>query len=436
GTYMTLDVQLEKAGEAELIERIEQIETRLRADGKPVPVSKMFEPGKVMAKLAFATGQDTAVAYTYLLQIAPELKVSIEKRDEVTLALQLPKAIADQIGRDALLSNIRSLESRINKFGVGEVTIAQKGDRRIIIELPNVHNIEQAKSVIGKSALLEIKLVEDSAPTEQELLDKYGGAMPEGMMIVPGEKSEGRPTEFYMVSNYTDLTGKLLKTARAGIGGNLGAKPVVNFEFKPLGGERFYQLTSANIGRRIAIIIDGVVISDPVANTAIRSSGYIESARFTPEETEKLATMLSSGAFVAPVTFEEERHIGPSLGSEAINSGLLACTVGMAALIIFCLFFYKLAGLIAFIILIYNLLLSLVLLAMLHATLTLPGIAGILLTIGMAIDASILIYERMRDELAAGVPLRKAVDASFAGARAVIIDSNVTGFIVAVVLYI
>ncbi len=212
-------------------------------------------------------------------------------------------------------------------------------------------------------------------------------------------------------------------------------EPVVKFEFKPEGGDKFYELTGANIGRQAAILIDNVVITAPVIQARISTTGSI-SGNFTSEEADRMGKMLKSGAFVAPVTFEEERHIGPSLGEQSIRNGLLACIIGMLLLLLFCVFVYKTAGLLAFFVLLYNLLLTLFAFAWIKATLTLSGIAGMLLTIGMAIDASILIFERIREELAVGAPLKKAVEAGFAGSMRVILDANITHFLVSLVLYI
>jgi preprotein translocase subunit SecD len=183
----------------------------------------------------------------------------------------------------------------------------------------------------------------------------------------------------------------------------------------------------------LAIVLDGEIISAPQIRSAIRSEGSISGVG--PQEAQELSLLLKSGAFVAPVTFEEERQIGPSLGAESIRQGLVSCLVGLAALFVFSVTLYKIPGILAFATLLYNLLLILMALAWFKATLTLPGIAGMVLTVGMAIDASILIYERVREELAAGVSLRKAVNNGFSDAKVVILDANITNLIVGVVLY-
>lgn len=425
GTYISLEVQIDKAIESDLASRTLMLASKLEKDGSAAPTTTVQDD----AGYLIFSSEDAAIKAENSL-ITSEVRIPFVREGD-RIKVTLTDEEMQLIKHEALQGNIAVLRRRLDPYGAGEMTIASRGDKNIIIELPNVHDSRQAKAMIGKTALLEIKLVEDSGPTEADILKKHGGKLPEGMIIVPGkERSHG----FYMVPQFTALTGRLLKDAKMDFGGDFGTQAVVKFTFKPEGGEKFYELTANNIGRQIAILIDGVVITAPVAQSAIHSEGQI-TGNFTPEEAQALAGLLKSGAFVAPVTFEEERHIGPSLGAESIRNGLIACLVGLALLLLFSILVYKTAGLLAFIVLLYNILLILFALAWLGATLTLPGIAGMILTIGMAIDASILIYERMREELMHGVPLRKAVETGFSGAMAVILDANITHFLVAVVLY-
>lgn len=429
GLYITLEVQLDKAREAELSERIEEAEEALRANQKVLPLTKRLE-GQV-AILTFDQIKNAAAAAEFLSR-AMAKGVSVES-EGTNVRIRLTTQAERQVDHDAVESNIAAINSRINQFAVSETHVARQGEKRIIVELPDVHNPQQARAIIGKAALLEIKPIEDAAPTERELLDRYGGKVPEGTMILKGEGAPGQ-VEYHLVPQFTDVTGRQLKTAYVSVGGRTGAEPVVAFRFKPKGAQHFGEMTEKNIGRRLALIIDGVEESAPVVQSRIDSVGTISGA-FTSEQARELAGLMRAGAFVAPVTFEEERHIGPSLGSELVRKGLIACIIGMLALLIFCIFVYKAAGMLAYVALLFNLLLSLGILAMMQAALTLPGIAGLILSIGMAIDASILIFERVREELAHGVPLRKAIDTGFAGALAVILDSNITSLLVAMVLY-
>lgn len=421
GTYITLGVQIDKAIETELFDKMDYLAKKLH-EAQVGPEKKSIKNQQIT--FTFNSQQEALKAAEIIKSRERYFKVAVEGNEVISV---FREAKIRQIKDWAVQGNIEVLRTRLNKLGVGEITIAAQGDNNIAIELPNVDDPLKAKQMIGKAALLEIKLIEHVASTEEDLLEEYDDEIPEGMQVV--QNTEGNM--YYLVPKYTDLTGRLLKDAYTGlISGDL----VVHFKFNPEGGEKFYDLTRKNFKRQLAIIVDGVVISDPRVNTAIRSEGYIQ-GNFTKETAVELATMLKSGAFVAPVTFEEERRIGPSLGQESINKGLLACLVGLGLLFVFSVGFYRLSGIFAFIALLYNLLLILLALSWVGATLTLPGMAGMVLTVGMAIDASILIYEKIKEELVTNVSIRKAVDLGFSDAMGVILDSNITTFIVGLVLY-
>jgi len=430
GTYITLEVNVDKAYENELAEKVQAVLARLKKNGAhDVPHYKISHG---MAEITAESESQAREVETELVNY--DNRLSVDRTGNI-IRIQLSSQEMAQMKKDAVAGNINVLRTRLDKFGVGEITIAAQGENSIIIELPNVHNPQQAKAMIGKAALLELKLVEDSADSEEHLIARHHGHIPDGFIILHGSEKRGRRGEVYLVPQYTDLTGRLLKDAAMDpAGGKFGTEPVVRFQLKPEGGEKFYELSSNNLGKRVAIIVDNIVITAPVLQSVISDQGEI-TGDFTVQEAQELAMLLKSGAFVAPVAFEEERHIGPSLGQESIRQGLIACAVGLALLFVFSVVVYKVAGLFAFIVLLYNMLLILFMLAMLGATLTLPGIAGMILTIGMAIDASILIYERIREELADGASLAHAVNVGFSGATAVILDANITHFIVAVVLY-
>lgn len=428
GTYITLEVKTEQAVNQELVERMQDFMKKLQQAGLDAPASYKVEQETMT--LTFADRAALSNVQTLANEALPGLKIST---DNNSLVARFPDKVAERIKEEAVTRNIEVLRTRLGV--VSEIPIAGQGDRNIVIEMPDVADPQQAKALIGKPAHLEIKLVEGAASSEDQLLEAYGGDVPDGLMVLPG-KGDGvyGKREYYLVPEYTDLTGRLLRDANVGFGGKTGSNIVVNFEFKPEGGQKFSELTGNNIGRRVAVIVDNVVISAPMVNTAIGDKGYIEGS-FTTEDAKELATMLKSGAFVAPVEFIEERQIGPSLGQESIRQGLLSCLVGLALLFLFSLFYYKVSGLFAFVALLYNLAFILFGLSWLRATLTLPGIAGMVLTVGMAIDASVLIYERIKEELAAGVGSRAAVASGFKEAMSVILDGNITTFIVGIVLY-
>jgi len=427
GTYITLGVQTEKAIQAELTDITQSLLKKLPEDNKELPNSQVLE--KEIIVLKFDSEKAAHAASSFFATQESRLQLVVEGN---ILKVWFKDVAAQRIRDYAVKSNIDVLRNRLDNLGVGEITIAAQGDKNIIVELPQVSDPQQAKAMIGKSALLEIKLVERMGMSPEEILDEYEGELPEGMIIVPGKEEGGRKT-YYLVPAFTDITGRLLRDAYAGLSQD-SHEVVVNFRFTPEGGDKFYELTRKNFKRHIAIIVDGVVISAPTVNATIHDAGQI-SGNFTQASANELAMLLKSGAFVAPVTFEEERQIGPSLGAEAIRQGGIACLAGLGLLFIFSIIAYKVAGLFAFITLLYNLLLIMLALVWFKATLTLPGIAGLVLTVGMAIDASILIYEKIREELAAGTAIGKAVDIGFSDAMEVILDSNITTFIVGAVLF-
>jgi preprotein translocase subunit SecD len=429
GFYITLQVKTDEAVKSELQQRLQGFVRRLDDQGIEVRGNSLQGHGFT---LSFETLQDTQNAAKYLKSHNSEMSVHSEGTN---IRMYLPEHLVQHIKDWSVKSNIEVLRKRLDKTGVAEVSISQQGEKNIIIELPNIDDPARAKEMIGKTAQLEIKVVDRMASSEDDLLDDYDGILPEGMMIVPGEDtSRGEPNKYYLVPDYTDLTGKELKNAEPSLGGISGTDPGVTFEFKPEGGDKFYDLTSKNHGKQIAVIVDNQVISAPQVKTTIHSSGRIE-GNFTWESAQDLATSLKSGSFVAPVTFEEERRIGPSLGQESIRRGIMSCLIGLGLLFVFSLFYYKVSGLLAFLALIYNLVLILFCLSWVKATLTLPGIAGMVLTVGMAIDASILIYEKIRETLATGVTFRKAVDIGFSDAMVVILDANITTLLMGLVLY-
>jgi preprotein translocase subunit SecD len=431
GTYLTLDVQIDKLFENELVDRVSTIAHQLEQEhAGGVPVSRKYEQGTLV--LTFDSPQAAQKFEAMPLLIRRGISVT---REGAQVHCSLTENERTHLLNQALESNISVIKGRVDQFGVGETLVARHGEKSIIVELPNVQDSQKAKAMIGTSALLEVKAVLDVGMTEQEILQKYGSKLPDDTIVIPGRENRvGGIKRYYLVPKYADLTGKYLKSAEAVIGGKFGFEPIVRFEFNAEGGDKFYELTSRGTNPLIAMILDGEVITAATAREPLRTTAQLE-GNFSEEDAKDIAKLLRSGAFMAPVTFEEDRTIGPSLGAESITKGVVSCAIGMALLLIFSILVYKVAGILAFIVLMYNLLLILFALSLLGATLTLPGIAGMVLTVGMAIDASILIYERIREELALGKPFRLAAEAGFKGARVVILDANITHLIAAIVLY-
>ena len=419
GTYLTLEVQTDKAVEAELIEHMQSVDAQLKRANRALPTAKYVEKNTIV--LTFASLQDAQMA-------AVELKSSMATMDQTTegstIRLSFPDLMLRRIKENAVSRNIEVLRTRMR-----DIPIAQQGEKNIVIELPDTANPQEAKARIGKAAHLELRIVDKAAATKEELLYEFDGELPPDKEILPG--TDG----YYLLEKYAEITGRMLKEAQAKYDEHMGFQHVVTFKLNDVGAEKFYQLTSKHYGRPLAIILDGVVIQSPRINEPISGGNTQISGGFTAESARELALLLQSGSFVAPVTFEEERQIGPSLGQESIRQGLISCLVGLGLLFIFSIFYYSLSGFFAFLALIYNLGLVLMGLAWLQVPLTLPGIAGMVLTVGMAIDASILIYERIKEELSKGITVNLAVKAGFRDAMKVILDANITTFIVGVVLY-
>jgi len=428
GTYLTLEVKTDKAVEAELVSKMQAMEAKLKPNRAIVLISKKIVDNSLV--FTFENPQQTQDAVHILKADERELKQRVERN---TITFSFSSQMEQKIKDDAVLRNIEVLRTRLDKFSVAEIVITKQGENRIVVELPDVADPQAAKEMIGRAANLEFKLVEKIGSSEKELLLEYDGDLPDDLQILPGEQKDGY-TQYFVVQRFASVTGRMLANARPSMGGKTGVEPVVQFSFNEEGGQKFYDLTSKNYGKHVAIVLDNEVISAPVIQAAIRGNGEI-TGNFTSAGAKSLAYLLKSGSFVAPVTFEEERQIGPSLGNDSIRSGLNSCLAGLLILLIFSLYYYKGAGILAFLALVYNLVLILIGMAWLHATLTLPGIAGMVLTIGMAIDASILIFERVKEELRNGSSVKKAIDTGFSGAMGVILDANITSFIVGLVLY-
>lgn len=428
GTYITLKVETNKAIEHELRNQAKRLVSVLKKDNSITPVSHKVE--NAYLNFVFENSQDTISAARVLRDNAPELKLV---QHDNTIILEMSKEAKSQLENWALESNIEVLRTRLNKLGVEEIKITAQGSDGIVVELPDVDNPTRAKEMIGTPAMLEFKVVEARGSSHEQILEEFGGVLPEGMVIIPNNDHRGR-REYLLVPEVAEVTGRYLLDAMPS-SDDASRKLGVSFRFNPEGGDKFYELTSENVKRNLAAILDGHAISVAQINEPIRDNVQISGQDFTVEQVKELATLLKSGAFVAPVSFSEERRVGPSLGADSIRSGLTSCLIGLALLLVFSIYYYKICGIFAFLALIFNLLLVLLALSLTGAALTLPGIAGMVLTIGMAIDSSVLIYERIKELLAEGKSVQQSVSDGFSNALVVILDGNITTFIVGVVLF-
>lgn len=328
---------------------------------------------------------------------------------------------------------VETIRNRVDQFGVSEPTIQRQGENRILVQLPGVQDPARAKALIGKTAVLEFKLLDEQA----DLTKAVAEGPPAGSEILFGrtvERTTGAETRVpYVVKKPVLLTGDLLKSAEVRIADS--GEPYVSVEFNSEGARLFAELTERSVGRRLAIVLDGNVHSAPVIRERIPSGQAQITGGFTPEEARDLAIVLRAGALPAPVQILEERTVGPSLGADSVRKGVVSTIAGALAVILFMVVYYRLSGLIADVALALNLLVLLAAMAGFHATLTLPGIAGIVLTIGMAVDTNILIFERIREEFRLGKSVRAAIEAGFRRAFTTVIDTHVTVLVSAVILY-
>ena len=343
---------------------------------------------------------------------------------------------------DAVQRALEIIRNRVDQFGVSEPLITRQGKTKIVVELPGEKDPERAERILNVQGKLEFKLVDDKLSEPQNFEDLKEGILKKDIVLSEDkeilflwEKNQqtGVIEKRYplVVNKEAALTGEYLADAKVVVG-QMG-EPVVAFSLKAEGGSIFYKVTSENKGKRLAIVLDGKIRSAPVIREALRDSGIIE-GRFSIAEAKDLALILRAGAIPASLKIVEKRIIGPSLGSDSIKSGTKAALIGAIAVVVSMLIYYKFSGLIADITLFLNIYFLISVLIMLKYTLTLPGIAGIVLTIGMAVDANVLIFERIKEELRTGKSIITAVDTGFKKAFTAIFDANVTTLITTFVL--
>jgi len=353
------------------------------------------------------------------------LKLGLDLQGGMHLILEvdLEKTPEDLDKTEAMNRALEIIRNRVDQFGVSEPYIARQGDRWIVVQLPGVSDTQRALNLIGKTALLEFRLVSESP------LPSEGEEVPEGYEVL-----QDRNNNKYLIKKEAELTGAALKTARVKMGGDFN-RPQIAFTLKGEASEKFASVTGNNIERRLAIVLDDVVQSAPVIKSRIPDGEGVIEGSFTMESARDLAIVLRAGALPAPVEIIERRIIGPALGRDSIIAGTTAMAFGFIVVLLFMLIYYRAGGVIADIALVMNLIILMGVMAYFHFTLTLPGIAGIILIIGMAVDANVLIYERIREELAAGKTPRVAIDAGYSKATTTILDANITTLIAAAFLF-
>ncbi len=323
--------------------------------------------------------------------------------------------------------SIEVIRRRIDGMGTTEPTIQQQGEGRILIQVPGFDDPQKLKNIIGKTAKLSFQLVNESIGVNDRV--------PPGYIRYPMAESERRPgaPASLVVSKRKILTGENL--VKAGLSYDQDKRPAVSFRFDRIGGKKFADVTRKNVNHQFAIILDNVIISAPNIRSAILGGSGIITGNFTVESASELGLLLQAGALPARLTVVEERTVGPDLGSDNINAGKIAAIIGLLAVMVYILLTYGAFGLVANFALIINIFLIFGLLSTLGATLTMPGVAGIVLTVGMAVDANVLIFERIREEFRNGKKAMSALDTGFEKAFSTIVDANVTTFIAAIILF-
>jgi preprotein translocase subunit SecD len=346
---------------------------------------------------------------------------------DADVVLEPTPAEIERVRSGVVEQALQVIRNRIDQFGVTEPTVIAQGNDEIVVQLPGIQDPQRAKDLIGRTAVLEFKFVAQG-PSAGSF--ESPGA---GIQALPGSSEGGRPGK-YLVERRPIMTGDVLTDARVQPGGAMEG-PTVNFVLDAQGARLFGDATSSHVGRQLAIVLDGYVQSAPVIREAITQGHGQISGRFTFEEAQDLANVLRNGALPAPLTLQEERTVGPSLGKDSIRKGTLSFVVGSLGVIIFMLIYYKGGGAIADGALFVNVLLILAAFAAFGFTLTMPGIAGIVLTVGMAVDANVLILERIREELRLGKTVKGAVEAGYERAWYAIRDSNLTTFASGLILF-
>lgn len=434
GIHLTLGVDVDKALANSLSQMGRDIRDQAKEDGIAVLRPQSTADGKHL-ELVLASADKREAFDDMLSKHFSVLTVNGVESDKDGRSLYklsfTPRYAAEQ-AKLTVDQAVKTIRNRIDEFGVAEPDIRKQSDNRIQIQLPGLHDPERAIKLIGKTAHLEFKVVDDNAD-----LDKaQKGLLPPGdeLSVLRHRNPDGSYLERPIVLRADAvMTGENISDARANFDNTNRA--YVGLSFTPSGARQFERVTGENVKKRLAIVLDGKVYSAPTIQEKISGGRASITGNFSTEEARDLAIVLRAGALPAPVNILEQRSVGPSLGQESIQKGVYSALIGGIIVIAFMVVYYGVAGAVADMALLFNLVLIVAGLAGFGATLTLPGIAGIILTIGMAVDANVIIFERIREELRLGLSARSAVDVGYSRATLTILDANVTTVIAAMVLY-
>lgn len=441
GMHLVLEVQTEKAVESTL----ERIRNDLRDLFREEKIRQrgITTAGKNMLSVQLADVDDFGKQVERINDLLEkqfgDVEVVSGSADGAakTLNIALKEEWANEIQKQATEQALETIRNRVDQFGVAEPDIRLQGERRIQVQLPGISDTGRAKELIGKTALLEFKLLDE----EHDLGAALNGDVPPGSEVLyeadearKGQKGKDEKGQPYLVKKKTEMTGETLSNARVQIDSQFN-EPYVAIEFDRKGARDFERITGENVKKRMAIVLDNKVYSAPVIQEKIAGGSARITGSFSAQEARDLAIVLRAGSLPAPVKIIEERTVGPSLGKDSIHKGLVSLAVSSLLVLLLMAVYYKLSGIIADIALVLNLLMIWAGMAMFGGTLTMPGIAGIILTIGMAVDNNILIYERIREEMRLGKTPLACIEAGFDRASVTIFDANLTTLIAALVLF-
>src|SRR5438270_223392 len=443
GTHLILQVQVNDAVNADSDRAVERLKDSLRsrkisyADvSKPDPVNN---PDKIVIK--GVPPEQSSDVRSLITDRLPEYDATSGAENTWTLSMK-PQQLADLKNR-AVQQAIETIRNRVDKLGISEPVIQEHGlgQYQILVELPGVDDPARVKEIMQSTAMLEIRqALNNGAPyaSEQAALDANGGVLPPNSVLLHGRSigSTGSDSgdEVYLISRTSAVAGHDLREARVGRNSQTNM-PEVEFFLTAEGGKRFSEFTGAHVGDYLAVVLDKKVMEVAVIKSQIGDNGVIE-GRFTDQQAKDLALILNSGALPASITYKQESTVGPSLGNDSIKAGVRAAVVGMIAVLVFMLVYYRGAGINADLALILNLIILLGFMGYFGATLTLPGIAGVILTVGMGVDSNVLIFERIREELRNGKTPPSAVEQGFSHAWITIVDTHVTTLVSAAILFI
>lgn len=426
GVHFTMQVDM-KAAMQKTFERYSgDIRRELRRRKIRFGTIRQAENGLIVP---FQDASDVQKAIPELQKLFVEAKL---EADGSNLILSLSEDAMQKVRSDAVKQNITTLHNRVNELGVAEPVIQQSGIDRIVVQLPGVQDTAKAKDIIGRTATLEVRMVEDDPAKVQAAL---GGNAPSGYELLYSAGENPAPT---LVSKQVELTGDNINDAQPSFD-EMGS-PAVSINLDGSGGTIFGELTAANVGKRMAMVLidqgKSEVVTAPVIRSAITGGRVQISGSMTTAEANDTSLLLRAGSLAAPMEIVEERTIGPSLGKENIQKGFDSTLWGFAVVAVFMVVYYRMMGVFSTIALTANILFLIAILSALQATLTLPGIAALALTLGMAIDSNVLINERIREELRAGVPPQQAINLGYQHAWSTIVDSNLTSLIAGIALLI